>query len=161
GDNPVLRVELQPKRMSTSSEKGAPPENLLTGVPYATVGTRAGQERDDNGLKMKFCWCPQEPERRTGEDQVAVTLTRGFWLGKYAVTQAEYKAIMGTNPSFFSTSGGYKAKVEDTDTSRWPVDNVSWFAAREFCRKLTDDERQTGRLPANWEYNLPTDAQRE
>ena len=66
-------------------------------------GTRAGDERTIAGIKL--CWCPPgrftmgsppgEPERRPGEDQVEVTLTRGFWIGKYEVTQGDWKRIVG------------------------------------------------------------------
>ena len=65
-----------------------------------------GCERDELAIRgLKFCWCPagrfimgsppNEPERRPGEDQVEVTLTRGFWMGKYGVTQAQWKRIVG------------------------------------------------------------------
>src|SRR5262245_48026057 len=63
------------------------------------AGTKAGQEWAENGLKMKFCWCPAgkftmgspkgEKGRSGDEDQVSVTLSRGFWLGKYELTQGE------------------------------------------------------------------------
>ena len=39
-----------------------------------------------------------EPERRPGEDQVEVTLSKGFWIGKYEVTQGEWKRIVGEFP---------------------------------------------------------------
>ena len=55
--------------------------------------------------------------------------TQGFWMGKYPVTQEEWKAVMGTNPSYFKPDGGGKAKLEKdgiTDTSRFPVESVSW-----------------------------------
>jgi formylglycine-generating enzyme required for sulfatase activity len=65
-----------------------------------TDGTKAGQERDDNGLKMKLVWCPpgrfkmgspeNERNRDANEGQVDVLLRRGFWLGKYEVTQGEF-----------------------------------------------------------------------
>ena len=45
---------------------------------------------------------PDEPERRPGEDQVEVRLTKGFWMGKYAVTQGQWQVVMGNNPSAFS-----------------------------------------------------------
>src|SRR5262245_65164824 len=70
------------------------------------AGTKAGQEWSDNGLKMKFCWCPagkftmgspkDEKDRGADEDQVSVTISRGFWLGKYEVTQGGWGKIMGT-----------------------------------------------------------------
>ena len=60
--------------------------------PYRFVGTKAGQAWDGNALKMRFCWCPagkftmgspkNEKDRYDDEDQVSVTLTRGFWLGR-------------------------------------------------------------------------------
>src|SRR3569833_4551869 len=71
-------------------------------VPLA-AGKKAGQEWDGNDLKMKFCWCPDgtflmgsppdEAERWNDEDQVSVTLS-GYWIGKYEVTQGEWKALM-------------------------------------------------------------------
>src|SRR5262245_41490696 len=63
--------------------------------PSVFAGSMAGEERQVLGIR--FCWCPPgtftmgsppgEPERRPGEDQVEVTLTRGFWMSKYEVTQ--------------------------------------------------------------------------
>jgi formylglycine-generating enzyme required for sulfatase activity len=77
-----------------------------------------------------------------------VILTRPFWLGRTEVTQAQWQAIMGGNPSNF--------KGEDL-----PVDNVSWDDAMEFCRKLTERERAAGHLPKGYAYTLPTEAQWE
>ena len=71
-----------------------------------------------------------------------VTLTRGFYLGKYEVTQAQYQAIMGTNPS------------RSTKAPDCPVDNVSEAEALAFCEKLAEKTGQETRLPteAEWEY---------
>jgi formylglycine-generating enzyme required for sulfatase activity len=76
-----------------------------------------------------------------------VTLTKGFDLGVYEVTQEQYEKVMGKNPSKF------KGKQKN------PVEMVSWNDAVEFCRKLSDlpGEKSTGyvyRLPteAEWEY---------
>lgn len=77
-----------------------------------------------------------------------VTLTQGYWIGKYEVTQNEYEKIMGNNPSVFK--GNNK-----------PVDGVSWYNAVIFCQKLTKRERAAGCLPAGYEYCLPTEAQWE
>ena len=79
-----------------------------------------------------------------------VKLTKGFWLGKYPVTQGEYLAFMGQNPSHFKDSG-YRA----------PVDKVNWNDAVEFCRRLTIQEQAEDRLPDGYEYALPTEAQWE
>jgi formylglycine-generating enzyme required for sulfatase activity len=79
-----------------------------------------------------------------------VTLTKGYWLGKTEVTQGQYEALMGANPSNFKNAG------RDA-----PVEQVSWDEAMQFCRKLTERERQAGRLPDGYEYTLPTEAQWE
>lgn len=77
-----------------------------------------------------------------------VTHSRGFWLGKTEVTQAQWQAVMGGNPSGF--------KGDDL-----PVENVSYEDALAFCRKLTERERAAGRLPDGYVYTLPTEAQWE
>ena len=80
--------------------------------------------------------------------QHQVTLTKDYWLGKYEVTQAQYEAVMGENPSYFKGAN-------------LPVEQVSWDDAMDFCAKLTDQERAAGRLPKGYEYTLPTEAQWE
>jgi formylglycine-generating enzyme required for sulfatase activity len=111
-----------------------------------------------NDIAMTFCWCPagtitmgspdSEADRVENERQFEVTLTRGFWMGKYEVTQVQYEQVMGTRPSHL-----YGDQL--------PVDQVSWDDAAEFCRKLTEMERNAGRLSRGWEYRLPTEAQWE
>jgi len=87
---------------------------------------------------------PDEPGRDTDETQHKVRITRPFYLGVYPVTQSQYAAVMGTNPSYFRGEG-------DKD---FPVESVSWFDAVAFCRKLSAREGRTYRLPteAEWEY---------
>ncbi len=81
--------------------------------------------------------------------QTAVTLTKGFWMGKYEVTQGEYEAVMGSNPSAF---GG--------DTNR-PVEQVRWEDATNYCATLTQRERAAGRIATTSVYRLPTEAEWE
>ena len=71
-----------------------------------------------------------------------VTLTRGFYLGKYEVTQAQYQAIMGSNPS------------RSIKAPNCPVDNVASPDALKFCEKLAEKTGRDVRLPteAEWEY---------
>jgi formylglycine-generating enzyme required for sulfatase activity len=87
-----------------------------------------------------------------------VRITRPFCLGVYEVTQAEYQQVMGKNPSEFSATGQYKVNVFGQDTKRFPVENVSWNDAVEFCRKLSEmpEEKAAGRT-----YRLPSEAQWE
>ena len=91
-----------------------------------------------------------ESGRSDDEVQHQVTLTKDYWLGKYEVTQAQYKAIMGINPSRNYGIG-----------DNYPVYYVSWKDAMTFCSKLTEIERKAGRLPEGYEYTLPTEAQWE
>jgi formylglycine-generating enzyme required for sulfatase activity len=60
----------------------------------------------------------------------------GFWLGKFEVTQAEWTAMMGTNPSAFNGKNGNAAL--GPDTSRFPVDSVSWHDCESFIKKLNE-----------------------
>ena len=106
-----------------------------------------------------------EAERYPGETQHQVTLTRGFWMGKYEVTQGEYLAVMGSNPSYFrngidgSGNGGSGGVV--TNELVHPVEQVSWADATDYCRKLTQKESAAGRIPEGWKYRLPTESEWE
>ncbi len=77
-----------------------------------------------------------------------VTLTKGFWLGKYEVTQAQWYAAMETDPSYFKGS-------------LRPVEQVSYELCMAFCKRLTAIQRAAGRLSDKYEYTLPTEAQWE
>ena len=130
-------------------------------APSAFNGSKAGDEREVAGIKL--CWCPpgkftmgsprDEPERRPGEDQVEVTLTKGFWMGKYEVTQGQWKRVIGKLP------GELTAELPEGDD--FPVGNVNFAEAEAFCQKLTELGRQSGDLPKDWEFRLPTEAQWE
>ena len=90
------------------------------------------------------------PGRIANEQQHSVTLTRDFWLAATEVTQRQYQEVMRNDPSRFK-----QAPVDA------PVENVSWENARDFCKALTKRERAAKRLPVEWEYRLPTEAQWE
>ena len=94
--------------------------------------------------------------------QTAVTISRGFWLGKHEVTQGEYLAVMGSNPSWFNgdRTTAYGGTNYGTDLSR-PVETVSWDDATAYCNALTQRERLAGRIGTNSVYRLPTEAEWE
>ncbi len=99
---------------------------------------------------------PSEPARVSDEGpQTQATISQGFWMGKYEVTQGGYLAVMGSNPSRFTAANGY-----GTDLSR-PVEQVNWFDVVAYCAALTTREQQAGRLPAGYAYRLPTEAEWE
>jgi formylglycine-generating enzyme required for sulfatase activity len=99
-----------------------------------------------------------------------VQITKDFWVGIHEVTQQQFKLVMGYNPSHFSSQGAgkegvfYPAKPGGSwrgvgkDTSDFPVENVSWEEAVEFCRRLSErrEEKSAGRS-----YRLPTEAEWE
>jgi formylglycine-generating enzyme required for sulfatase activity len=95
----------------------------------------------------------EEKDRSEDEGPVDVNLPFGVWLGRDEVTQAQWQRFMHTPP----WSG--KSDVQEGDG--YPATYVSWRDAAEFCKKLTEAERTAGRLPAAWEYSLPTEAQWE
>jgi formylglycine-generating enzyme required for sulfatase activity len=95
-----------------------------------------------NGVAMKLVLIyPGQFMMGYEVNQHRVTLSKHFYMGVTEVTQAQYQAIMGTNPSNF--------KGETN-----PVEMVSWNDATEFCKKLSEKTRQAVRLPteAEWEY---------
>jgi formylglycine-generating enzyme required for sulfatase activity len=105
-----------------------------------------------NSMGMKFVWIPpgsfmmgspkEEEHRYDDETQHKVTLTKGFYLGTYLVTQEQWHKIIRINPSTF--------KGEDN----LPVENVTWDNCHEFLNKMSKKEGHAYRLPSEseWEY---------
>ncbi len=133
----------------------------LSDPALAQEPSPAGQVKT-NSIGMKLVWIPpgefmmgskfppRQVTRRYGGNPVRfqnehpqrkVTLTRGFWMAQSEVTQAQYRAVMGSNPSH-------------SKGNNLPVEMVSWHDAMEFCRKLSEKEGRTYILPteAQWEY---------
>jgi len=102
-----------------------------------------------SALNMELIWCPpggfmMGPGPWKEEPAHPVILTKGFYLGKYEVTQEQYEKVIGTNPSKFKGD-------------KLPVETVSWDNAVAFCDVLTKRER----IPRGWKFSLPTEAQWE
>ena len=116
----------------------------------ADAPLRAGESRVFDG--MEFVWVPAGEFRMGSTSSDAfnreqpvtqVRISRGYWLGKYEVTQAEWQGVMGSNPSNFDECG-----------RSCPVEQVSWDDAQEFIGNLN------GRAGGN-RYRLPTEAEWE
>lgn len=91
---------------------------------------------------------PEEEEgHRQSEPLRDVTLTHDFYLGQTPVTQEQYQKLTGKNPSYCPEAG------KDA-----PVESINRDRAIEFCRQLTERDREANVLPAGWEYRLPTEA---
>jgi uncharacterized protein (TIGR02996 family) len=100
-----------------------------------------------------------ETHRREYEGPLhEVEITRPFYLGVFPVTQAQWQAVMGSNPSYFSATGDGKVQVKGMDTSSFPVETVSWEDAHVFLERLSalPEEVKSGRR-----YRLPTEAEWE
>jgi uncharacterized protein (TIGR02996 family) len=124
-------------------------------VELLTAGMRPCLPRQTltlaKGVDMTFAWIPpgtflmgsppEEPERFEEEMLHDVAVTQGFYLGIHAVTQAQWQAVMGNNPSYF------KGKKR-------PVEMVSWDDCQAFCTKLSERDGKRYGLPseAEWEY---------
>jgi formylglycine-generating enzyme required for sulfatase activity/tRNA A-37 threonylcarbamoyl transferase component Bud32 len=98
------------------------------------------------GLSLEMVWIPGGTFQMGSNDNddekpVHPVELDGFWLGKYQVTQRQYEALMGTNPSHFKGPNR-------------PVEQVSWEDAMAFCRKLSQATGKSYTLPteAQWEY---------
>ena len=132
-------------------------------------GSRAGEERVFEiapGVKMLFCWCPpgeflmgsppSEKGRENREDQAKVTLSKGFWISHTEVTQAQWAAVMGSNP--LDGIGPYgKPHPEKNRGPNLPIVGVSWEDAQVFMDKVnaTLGNEDGGKM------SLPTEAQYE
>ncbi len=109
-----------------------------------------------NGVKFPLIGCPAgeftigSPEKETGRDtnekQRKISIKKGFYIGKYEITQGQYKAIMGNNPSIATGD-------------KLPVHNINWLDAQKFCQKL--NELTKDKRPANTVFALPTEEQWE
>ena len=95
----------------------------------------------------------KEKDRSDDEVKHKVTLTKDFYLGMTQVTQAQYERVIDKNPSHFQSD-----EVSGRDSSEFPVEQISWDDAVEFCKKLSDlpEEKAAGRV-----YRLPREAEWE
>ncbi|QEL16664.1 protein kinase domain-containing protein [Limnoglobus roseus] len=110
-----------------------------------------------NSIGMEFVRVPKGAGwlggggRQPGETKVVIE--QDFYLGKYEVTQEEWEAVTGLNPSNFVRNGAGDDRLKgiaDADLKRFPVDYVSWDDCQVFIARLNKNERETG-----WVYRLP------
>ena len=103
-----------------------------------------------------------EAERSSHEVLHTVTMSRGFWMEKFLVTQGDYLAVVGSNPSYFNgvQFNGVSNVDYGTDLTR-PVEQVSWIDATNYCGLRTQQERARGLIPTNYVYRLPTESEWE
>ncbi|MGL4555207.1 MAG: SUMF1/EgtB/PvdO family nonheme iron enzyme [Gemmataceae bacterium] len=151
-------VEEGPARLSAEARV----QGLLCGgvVPCVPARTNSiGMELALVPPGVTWVGSPDDEDGRYGDEpRRRGELTAPFYLGVHAVTQAQYQRVMGDNPSAFSAKGRMRRKVEGLDTSRFPVERVSWADAAAFCQRLGElpEEKEAGRT-----YRLPTEVEWE
>ncbi|MBN2512958.1 MAG: formylglycine-generating enzyme family protein [Sedimentisphaerales bacterium] len=162
------------------------PKDCAFKLDLPTVGDGDDKTKvRQNSIGMEFVWIPagqfmmgngrsaEEMVQRFGSSERyyehgyprhPVTLTKGFWMSRYEVTQMQYKLMMGTNPSGFKypcphcdefvDSRVLKENLLDERMAAHPVDSVRYEDAIAFCTKLSRKEGRMYRLPteAQWEY---------
>jgi formylglycine-generating enzyme required for sulfatase activity/serine/threonine protein kinase len=149
--------ERQPREMSSSPRPTPlepdrrPGEVFRVSLGKVRQGRVLGFGGKDVEVSMVFGWCPpgtflmgspsSEEGREDDETEHRVTLTKGFYIGVHPVTQAQWQAVMGDNPTHF--------KGADR-----PVEQMSWGSCQLFCKILRQRDGKTYRLPteAEWEY---------
>jgi formylglycine-generating enzyme required for sulfatase activity len=143
----------------------------------AILPSASGEDKQDkdktitNSIGMKLTPIPAgkfqmgspaaEAERDEIELRHEVEISKPFHVGVYEVTQGQWKAVMGNNPSHFRKNGGGKDSVkqfEEKDLDDFPVERVSHDDVRNFLAKLNAkaEEKKAGRT-----YRLPTEAEWE
>jgi acyl carrier protein len=133
----------------------------LLGVPVPKPADRPGSLYR-NSLGMEFAFVPKGTFWMSKDDKNAqrqVTIPQDFYMGVYPVTQGEWEAVMGNNPSSLSHTGKGKDlawNIPESELRRFPVDQVSWNHCQDFLKRLNERERESG-----WEYRLPTEAEWE
>ena len=135
---------------------------LLSG--QGAEGKKTGDAFTIPDLSLDMLWLEPgtfdmgSPETEAGrfndETQHRVTLSKGFYLGKYEVTQAEYEAVMTGNVDGLSATPSYHSNNPNR-----PVENVSWNDIQVFLTRL--NAQQSANIPEGWAYVLPTEAQWE
>jgi formylglycine-generating enzyme required for sulfatase activity len=128
----------------------------------ANISSAQPPKEITNSIGMMLVLIPKgtfmmgSPESEKGRDkddetQHEVTISKDYYLGVIEVTQGQYEKVMGTNPSHFQ-----KQFIRKSDSSMYPVEQVSWEDAVDFCKKLSElpEEKKAGRV-----YCLPTEAE--
>jgi len=119
--------------------------SVNSGVITATFPQTRPPITSTTGIEM--VWIPAgtftmgspagEPNRYSDDEtQRQVTLTNGFYMGKYQVTQEQYQTVMSTNPSYFH-GGSDREPASGEVQGKRPVDRVSWYDAIVFCNRLS------------------------
>jgi formylglycine-generating enzyme required for sulfatase activity len=148
------KERLKPDREVTVRRTGCEPADAIT-------------ERTED-VVMTFVRLPKgtfymgwgtDLQKGKSQKGVKTEIKEDFEIAMHDVTQGQWQAVMGHNPSYFSRFGGGRNEVNnisDEELKLFPVESVSWGEVQEFIKKLNDREKARG-----WLYRLPTEAEWE
>jgi uncharacterized protein (TIGR02996 family) len=161
----LLRLHLRLRRQPPGPDSLAAEARLRK---LLAEGVRPCVPEVVNSIGMRLALVPPgsflmgSPEGEVGrgpdEGVHEVKISRAFYLGVFPVTQQQWEEVEGDNPSHFAASGGGRSSVRNLDTRNFPVEDITWHNAFNFCAHLS-------RLPAEAAlqrlYRLPTEAEWE
>ena len=135
--------------------------------PEVTIDSKGCEPADavlerDKSVMMTFVRLPKGTFYMGWDGQkkgVKTQIKEDFEIAAHDVTQGQWEAVMGNNPSWFSRKGRGRYDVldiSDEELKLFPVENVPWDHAQAFIKKLNEKERRRGYL-----YRLPTEAEWE
>jgi uncharacterized protein (TIGR02996 family) len=162
----LLRLHVALRQRPAGADLSASEERLRA---LLATGLRPCVPRLTNSVGMELALIPPgvflmgspDSEAERGDDegpQHEVAISRPFYLGVYPVTQAQWRRVLGSNPSWFCAGRGGRDEVRGLGTSNFPVECVGWEEAVAFCRELSElpEERRARRV-----YRLPSEAEWE
>ncbi len=142
----------EPRETVQSAKSANDSDKLIsrsTGMEFALIPAgefMMGSSDADVRAALQADSTLKEEELKREQPQHPVRITKPFYMGVYEVIQGEFQKVLGRNTSEFSPSGseeGYRQRVSGLNTSRFPVENVTWFDAIEFCNKLSEADGRT------------------
>ena len=137
-------------------------ETKTIAITLESSGPKRGDVWKDPYTGMEFVWVPGgcyemgcgswSGDCDDDEKPLHEVCLDGFWMGKYEVTQGQWKKVMGSNPSHFPSCG-----------SDCPVESVSWNDTKNFIQRLNNRSSATFKLPteAQWEYAARSGGKKE
>ena len=159
----VLAAIMLVTAAARADDSTVPEPVRMTEAPLTTAQAKAAQKAwadhlgfkviTENSIGMPLCVIPPGtfPMGESKRNRPVVTHRQAYLICRYEVTQGEWKRVMERLPSQLIYGKG----------DRFPVYRINYAEASEFCRKLTRLDREAGKLPAGYQYRLPTDAEWE
>ena len=161
---PVLTAMMLVAAAARADDTTVPQPVRMSEAPLTTEQAQAAQKTwaeylgfnkvvIENSIGMQLCVIPpgKFPMGESKRNRPVVTHSQAFLIGRYEVTQGEWERVMGRLPSQLIYGKG----------EHFFVYRINYAEASDFCRKLTKLNREAGKLPAGYQYRLPTDAEWE